>query len=60
MLETSNLALSPHANVVSENIPFSTEALLILLMSAFFVKAFYYKIIKYFLAKIVPLLKAML
>ena len=36
MLETSNLALSTHTYVVSENIPFSTKALLALLISAFF------------------------
>ena len=38
--------VSTHVHVVSENVPFSTKTLLILLMSAFF-------------AKIVPLLKAM-
>ena len=60
MLETSNLArISTHTHthtyVVSENVPyvpFSTKALLIFLMSAFFAKNLC------FLAKIVPLLKA--
>ena len=37
MLETSNLAHKyTHTYIVSENMPFSTKALLILLMSAFF------------------------
>ena len=37
MLETSNLArVSTNRHAVLENVPFSTKALLILLMSAFF------------------------
>ena len=44
--------VSTHRYVVSENIPFSTKALLILLMPAFLVKN------QHILAKIVPLLKA--
>ena len=41
-----------HLHVVSEDIPFSAKAHLILVMSAFFAKN------QRFLAKIVPLLKA--
>ena len=51
MLETWNLVCTP-THVVSENIPFSTKVL-ILLMSAFFCKKN-----QHFLVKIVPLLKA--
>ena len=40
-----------HTHVDTENIPFSTMALLILLISAFFAKN------KHFLVEIVPLLK---
>ena len=38
MLETLNFHVSTHTYVVSENIPFSAKAFLILLMSAFFFK----------------------
>ena len=38
MPETWNLECKSDPHVVSENIPFSTKALLILLMSAFFCK----------------------
>ena len=38
MLETLNWYVSTHTYVVSDNIPFRTKALLILLMSAFFGK----------------------
>ena len=38
MLETENWHVSTYPYVVSENIPFSTKAFLILLMSAFFCK----------------------
>ena len=57
ILITAHRFLNPnlggtHPNVVSENIPFSTKSLLILLMSAFFSKN------QHFFPKIVPLLKA--
>ena len=53
MLETSYLARKyTHIYAVSENIPLSTKTLLILSMSAFLTKS------QHFLAKIVPLLKA--
>ena len=38
MLETWNLVRKVHTYIVSENIPFSTKAFLILLMSAAFCK----------------------
>ena len=38
MLKTSNLARTYNTYAVSENIPFSTKAPLILLMSAFYCK----------------------
>ena len=44
--------VSTHTYLVSEIIPFSTKAVLILLMSAFFAN------VQRFLATIVPLLKA--
>ena len=58
MLEIENLVCKHTQYVVSENIPFTTKTISILLISAFFFFVIVFFLFLHFLAKILPLLKA--